>query len=150
MLSMPNIKPQVYFNFNRRFLPSSASSIENKPMMHIGHKIKAAIKAKGITQMALAEVVGVSNNAVTKWVRTGKVSKKNIPKVAKALGMPTTDFLDGQPDEDLARALRILQDPKLRALFFAAEPLAEYQKDFLIQKSIEIKEQPKQNHNGTQ
>lgn len=119
-------------------------------MIHIGNKIKAAIEAKGITQTALAEIVGVSNNAVTKWIRTGKVSKKNIPKVAHALGMSSTDFLDAQEDGDLARALRILKDPKLRALFFVAEPLAEYELDFLIQKSIEIAEHPKQNKNDTQ
>lgn len=150
MLSMRDIKPQVYFKFNHRFLSTSNYSSENETMVNIGNKIKAAIDAKGITQTALAEIIGVSNNAVTKWIRTGKVSKKNIPKVAHALGMSSTDFLDAQPDEDIARALRILKDPKLRALFFAAEPLKDYEIDFLIQKSIEITEHPKPKANGTQ
>lgn len=120
---------------------------DHQPMDHVGLKIKAALDAKGITQMALAEKVGVSNNAVTKWVKTGKVAKENIPKIAKVLGMSITDFFE-EKDEELVRALYLLQDPKLKALLFAAEPLAEYKKDVLIQTSIALAEHPKQN--GTQ
>lgn len=116
-------------------------------MNQLGLKIKAAIEAKGITQMALAEAVGVSNNAVTKWVKTGKVAKKNISKVAKELGMSAIDFLGDQPDEDLVRAMYLLKDPKMRALLFAAESLPEYKKDMLVQTSIAFAEQPKPNHN---
>lgn len=140
---MASIKPQVYKQFNPQLLPSMTGSDENKPMNHVGYKIKAAIEAKGITQMALAEAVGVSNNAVTKWVKTGKVAKENIPKIIKELGMSIADFFECQ-DEDLVHALYLLKDPKLRALLFAAEPLSEYKKDVLVQTSIALAEQPKQ------
>lgn len=112
-------------------------------MKHVGHKIKAAIEAKGITQMALAEAVGVSSNAVTKWVRTGKIAKANIPKVAKELGMSLSDFFEGEED-DLEHALLILQDPKLRALFFSAEKLSENKKSALVQTSIALAEPAEQ------
>lgn len=145
---MDTIKPQVYFKFNHQLLPVNICSVENQPMEDVGKKIKAAIVAKGITQSALAEMVGVSNFAVTKWVKTGKVSKENIPKVAQALGMPITDFFDVQ-DDDLAHALYMLQDPKLRALLFAAEPLPEYKKDILVKTSAALAEHPKSEDNGT-
>lgn len=118
-------------------------------MNHVGYKIKAALDAQGITQMALAEAVGVSNNAVTKWVKTGQIAKENIPKVAKILGMSITDFFEGQND-DLVHALYLLKDPKLRALLFASEKLPEYKKDILVQTSAALAEQSKQNNDGTQ
>lgn len=141
---MGTIKPQVYIKFNPQLLPAQIGLVENQPMDHVGHKIKTALEAKGITQMALAELVGVSNNAVTKWVKTGKVAKENIPKVAAALGMSIADFFDG-PEDDLVHAIYLLQDKKLRQLLYAAEPLSDYKKDVLISTSHAFAEQPRQN-----
>jgi transcriptional regulator with XRE-family HTH domain len=117
-------------------------------MNQIGQKIKAAIDSKGITQMALAEAVGVSNNAVTKWIKTGKISKANIPKIAKELDLTLSDFFDGE-EGDLLHALLILQDPKLKALFFSAENLSESKKSALVQTSIALAEPVAHKNNGT-
>lgn len=94
--------------------------------------------------MSLAEKVGVSNNAVTKWIKTGKVAKDNIPKIAKILDMSITDFF-ADNDDEIMHVLYLLQDPKLKAILLAAEPLAEYKKDALLQTSIALAEQPRQN-----
>ena len=87
VIFMGSIKPHVYFNFNHQLLPSLNICADNLRMNKIGLKIKAALTSKGLTQMSLAEKVGVSNNAVTKWIKTGKVAKDNIPKIAKILDM---------------------------------------------------------------
>lgn len=136
---MESIKPQVYLQFNPLLLPHGFDLIQNQLMVHVGHKIKAKLLAKGLTQMALADIVGVSNNAVTKWIKTGQVGKENIPKVAAALDMLVMDFLDMQ-DDDLVHALYLLNDPKLRAILLAAELLSEHKKDILVNTSIALAE----------
>jgi transcriptional regulator with XRE-family HTH domain len=144
---MERIKPQVEIHFNPKLLPMYRLNLENQPMNKIGLKIKAAIEAKGITQMALAEIIGVSNNAVTKWIKTGQIGKENIPKIAEALNLSIADFFDA-PEGDLVHALYLLKDPKLRALLFASENLSEYKKDILVQTSTALAEQPSEGTNG--
>ena len=60
----------------------------------IGKVITNRLDEMEKTQDWLAEMVGVSNNAVTKWIRTGGISIKNLPGVAKHLNI-TTDRLLG-------------------------------------------------------
>lgn len=66
----------------------------------IGSKIANRLKAIGKPQSWLAEQVGVSVNAVSKWIRTGKIATINARAVAKALGI-STDQLLGQEVMDL-------------------------------------------------
>lgn len=113
-------------------------------MNTIGLKIKEALKAKKMTQMSLAEAVGVSNNAVTKWIKSGKVAKENIPKISSILGMPITDFF-AESDDELKHVYQLLQNPKLKQLLLVAEPLSDRKVDVLISTSIALAEQPKQN-----
>ncbi|MDE2441083.1 MAG: helix-turn-helix domain-containing protein [Betaproteobacteria bacterium] len=54
----------------------------------------------GKTQAWLAEQVGVSDNAVSKWIRTGQISRENIPKVARLTGLYPDELL---PDNDTGR-----------------------------------------------
>lgn len=106
-------------------------------MNKIGLKIKEALKAKNMTQMALAEAVGVSNNAVTKWIKSGKVAKDNILKISSILEMPLTDFFT-ESDDELMHVYQILQNPKLKQLLLAAEPLTDYKVDILINTSLAL------------
>jgi transcriptional regulator with XRE-family HTH domain len=67
--------------------------------------IKARLRELGKTQGWLAEEVGVSVNAVSKWTREGKVSRDKVPVVAKVLGITTDQLLgaslvDVTPPED--------------------------------------------------
>ncbi len=53
----------------------------------IGEKIAVYRKAKGLTQEALGELVGVSGQAVSKWENGGVPDTYLLPSVAKVLGV---------------------------------------------------------------
>jgi SOS-response transcriptional repressor LexA len=59
----------------------------------IGQLIKDALSRMGKTQAWLAEETGVSNNAVSKWIRTGQISRENIPRVARLTGLYPDELL---------------------------------------------------------
>ena len=63
--------------------------------MSIGHRIKFCRKERGFTQSELAEVIGVSMQAVSKWeTDTGMPDISQIVPLAKALDV-STDYLLG-------------------------------------------------------
>lgn len=47
-------------------------------------------------QAWLAEKTGVSINAVSKWTKTGKIARKNVPAIASALGISSDELLNGK------------------------------------------------------
>jgi transcriptional regulator with XRE-family HTH domain len=61
----------------------------------VGQLIKTRVKELKKTQGWLAEECGVSNVAVTKWIKSGKVSRENISKVAEALMISVDKLLGG-------------------------------------------------------
>lgn len=65
-----------------------------------GKIIKTRLEAMEKTQGWLAEIAGVSINAVSKWTKTGKIGRSQVPVVAKALGITADQLLRG----DLAGA----------------------------------------------
>ena len=96
------IQPQVEQCFNLRVVPACTRTPENQPMANtIGKLIKDVLSRKGKTQSWLAEQAGVSDNAVSKWVRTGQISRENIPKVASILDVYSDELL---PESSLARS----------------------------------------------
>lgn len=60
-----------------------------------GNEIKALLRHLGKSQSWLAEAVGVSDAAVTKWIESGKISRANAILVAKALGVSVDHILQG-------------------------------------------------------
>lgn len=82
----------------------------------IGTTILAARRAKGLTQEALAELVGVSAAAVSKWETGASYPDITLlPPLARALGLTVDALLDFHPapsDEEL-RAI----SERLRAVF---------------------------------
>lgn len=54
-------------------------------------------------QAWLAEELGVSDNAVSKWKKSGQIKSENIPSVAKALGI-SIDHLMSDGDSSSAQA----------------------------------------------
>jgi transcriptional regulator with XRE-family HTH domain len=84
---------------NPEFMLLSYNIIDN-PLMDnsIGSIIKARLKELKHTQSWLAEQCGVSDNAVAKWIRTSKVSRDSIKKIAKVLNMPADKLLGGKFD----------------------------------------------------
>jgi transcriptional regulator with XRE-family HTH domain len=60
----------------------------------IAKVIKARLKELKQNQAWLAEIAGVSIAAVSKWTKTGKISRDRVPVVAEALGLTTDQLLD--------------------------------------------------------
>lgn len=63
----------------------------------VGTRIRAARRARGWTQDALALAVGVSRSAVAQWEtdRAGQV-RGNLARIAEVLGMPVAALLGGE------------------------------------------------------
>ncbi len=59
----------------------------------VGIVIKEGLSRISKTQSWLAEQVEVSNNAVSKWIKTGSISRDNISKIAYALKIPVQNLL---------------------------------------------------------
>jgi transcriptional regulator with XRE-family HTH domain len=69
-------------------------------MSEIGKIIKGRVKELGKTQEWLAEQVGVSKAAVSKWVRDGKISRESAIKVSQVLEISADRLLLGQAASD--------------------------------------------------
>ena len=66
----------------------------------IGARISAARKAKGFSQEKLAEMLGVSSQAVSKWENDLSCPDISLlPQLAKVLGVTTDELLTGKNDE---------------------------------------------------
>lgn len=61
----------------------------------IGKLIAARLKALGKRQAWLAEEAGVSVNAVSKWTKTGKIARENVPRVAQVLEVSADELING-------------------------------------------------------
>jgi plasmid maintenance system antidote protein VapI len=69
----------------------------NIPAMNeIGKIIKTRLRELDETQEWLAEQVGVSKNAVSKWIKDGKISRENAIKVSQVLKLSADRLLMGQ------------------------------------------------------
>lgn len=91
---MPLIQPQVEFNFNHSFVPLLLYPAENQPMVsRAGTAIKAALSRMGKTQGWLASEMDVSDNAVSKWIKTGQIAREKIPRLARMLGLYADELL---------------------------------------------------------
>lgn len=78
-----------------------------KPPSPLGVVIRARLKAIGKkTQAWLAEQVGVSPNAVSKWVRFGEISVPNARKAAAALDIDVGELLSHATDIEYSLDLR--------------------------------------------
>ena len=63
--------------------------------------IRTAIEQSGRSQRDIADQFEVTEQAVSGWLRTGKIDKRKIPKLAKLAGLPLSHF--GMGDDAPAR-----------------------------------------------
>ncbi|MGQ0834997.1 MAG: helix-turn-helix transcriptional regulator [Gammaproteobacteria bacterium] len=70
-------------------------------MNPLGKTIKVRLQQLDQTQAWLAEQVGVSENAVSKWIKTGEISRENAKKAAGALQISVAQLLDPNPTPEL-------------------------------------------------
>lgn len=125
---MPSIKPQVEFVFNREFVQQSVEIMEHAMMTtELGDYIKSRLKAIKKTQGWVAEQLEVSDNAVSKWIKTGKISRENFIKLLPLLGGKPPllgDFIEGE-------AIRV-DEEKIHVSVFESPPRQTTGMDELI------------------
>ena len=90
-------------------------------MMTLGEKIKACRQAAGMSQEKVAELVGVSRQAVTKWeANQSAPNTENLFKLAEILGT-TVDFLlasreaENSPAEQISYLYKMEEEKKAKA-----------------------------------
>lgn len=90
----------------------------------LGERIRAARQAAGLSQEKLAERLGLTRQAVTKW-ETGQSapSTENLLHLAEVLGVPVTALLDASAPEQQMQADQIYALQKEQARQGAAEIL---------------------------
>jgi transcriptional regulator with XRE-family HTH domain len=94
-------QPQVDFPVNLALVAPLNPGLHACGMSPLGKTIKARLKALGHTQAWLAEQVGVSENAVSKWIKNGEISRENSIECAAALGISVAQLLDENPVPEL-------------------------------------------------
>jgi transcriptional regulator with XRE-family HTH domain len=94
-------QPQVDFTVNLPLVARLNPGLHPFCMSPLGKTISTRLKALDKTQAWLAEEVGVSENAVSKWIASGKISRVNSIKAADALKMSVAQLLDPNPTPEL-------------------------------------------------
>lgn len=94
-------QPQVDFVVNLPLVAALNPGFHACRMSPLGKTIKSRLKALGETQSWLAEKIGVSENAVSKWIKTGEISRENIKPAADALQISVAQLLDPNPIPDM-------------------------------------------------
>ncbi|MBL4981728.1 LexA family protein [Pseudomonas fluorescens] len=63
-------------------------------MNDLNEKIRYALKRASLSQTAVAQRIGVTPQSVYKWIKTGKIDKANLQKLADITGLRIEWFLD--------------------------------------------------------
>lgn len=101
MMDIARSQPQVELRVNLPLVAALNRRLHPYGMSPLGKTITARLKSLDQTQAWLAEQCSVSEQAVSKWIATGKVSRANAMKAAKALDMTVTQLLDPTPTPEL-------------------------------------------------
>lgn len=118
LTSMHCSQPQVEVPVNLRLVVNLNHGFHPLGMSPIGKVILSELKRMDQTQAWLAENAGVSENAVSKWVATGKISRTNVSKVAALLGVSSDQLLNPSESDEMDREWRLLP-PTLKARLLA-------------------------------
>ncbi len=90
-------------------------------------RVKAALKAKGMTQKDLAAEIGCDPSAITVVLRDSTVQTRLMPAINLVLGLgeppaPLPDEMD-ELDAALIRAIRAMDEPAKRHLLGLTEAI---------------------------
>lgn len=111
---MLDSQPQVERTVNLRLVAGLNRGFHPLPMSPLGKIIIRELKRLGQPQSWLAENVGVSENAVSKWIATGKIARSNAMKVSPLIGVSLDQLLNPSASEDPDEEWRKLS-PLLKA-----------------------------------
>lgn len=124
---MCSSQPQVDFTVNRRFLAGIGMGLHPwgmKKVTPLGRIILGALKRLDRTQTWLAAEMDVTEQAISKWLRTGKISRENATKLAPILGVSTDHLLRPDSvtdaDEEWSKMTPAIKD-RLVALYKAMQ-----------------------------
>ena len=92
--------------------------------------IRAAIEQSGRSQKQIADEFGVTEQAVSGWLRTGKIDKRKIPKLAALTSKPLSHFGLGAEDT-------IVSGPPLRRITIWNDPDALPPDEYVFLRKIE-------------
>jgi len=80
----------------RKYLRSDPLEEASEQAQNLGEALKARRAAAGYTQEYVAEALGVSRQAVSKWENgTSEPSTANLMALAKLYGVPVDELLTG-------------------------------------------------------
>jgi hypothetical protein len=100
MAFMRTIKPQVDILINPWSIPKLIYLDEDSSMKsELGIYITNRKRDLKVTQDWIAEKMSVSSNAVSKWVKTGKISRENFFLLVDLLGSEGAPYLGNVIDE---------------------------------------------------
>lgn len=97
-----------------------------------GALIRALRQERQLTQSALAETIGVSDKAVSKWERgCGAPDVSLLPALAEVLGVSARTLLRGEREENTPangdlRRLLVYRCPACGGLHFSTDPAEHY------------------------
>lgn len=78
-----------------------AEGVCHNPYMHIGRRIKALMKLRGVTPSAMAVHCEITRGAVSNWFVNGRISKGNLSQVAEKLRTTTDRLINYEVEEIL-------------------------------------------------
>lgn len=87
-----------FSSHKRCFLPFVGWMLEHQAMLDnktMAKVVREAIEHSGHTQESIATSFGVTEQAVSGWVRTGKIDKRKLPRLAQLTGVPLDTFMPG-------------------------------------------------------
>lgn len=103
----------VKHEVNRWLLERAARNVYRYPMVNtVGDQIREALEQLGKSQTWLAETMGVSDAAVSKWLRTGEVARDRLVDLARTLHISVDQLLTGEvkPSDSVRDAIESLPD----------------------------------------
>ncbi|WP_018237764.1 helix-turn-helix domain-containing protein [Ensifer sp. BR816] len=93
--------------------------------IHVGQRIRMRRALMQITQMALAEVIGVTFQQVQKYEKgTNRVGASRLQQIADALDVPVSYFFEGAAGENGDRSAEMSPQPEITQFVSSAEGLA--------------------------
>jgi transcriptional regulator with XRE-family HTH domain len=113
-------------------------------MSSLAERVTEAIRESGVDVAKVAQVCGISVQAVYKWMNGASktIAGEPLVELARLTNYEARWIVSGKGEKR--------KDPKATAVYQAMQTMPEYKKDMLVQASTSLAEQPKSNHNGTQ
>lgn len=146
-----NIEPSISEVNRSIYLPGNKQAYKLARMTY-GERLKLARTQAGLTQEALAKLVGMKQPSLAYLENPDSRAKGSefTVKLARVLGV-SIEWLDDEIGE-MHPTIYSTSDPKLVSILKALEPQAEYVKDAAasaVLTTCELAERAKANGNGT-